>query len=566
MDRFLSDPKKELNIISFKAWFIKRPRFFLFSPLLQCYYLVVMTSQEIRKRFLDYFVRRDHLLIEQSSLVPEYDPTLLFTNSGMAPLKPYFLGVKPPPSERLVNIQRCLRTEDLDNIGDSSHHTFFQMLGSWSIGGYGKREAVELAFGLLTSKEEGFGFKVEDLYATVFSGDKNLPADSETANFWKEAGLPEKNIIERPFKDNFWVSGPTGPCGPCTEVLFDRGESLSCGENCGPECECGRFLEIWNAGVFMQYNRKAEGVYDKLPFLSVDTGAGLERLASVLQNKKSNYETDQFFPIIKLLEVISTNKYESPDIVRNLRIIADHLRASVFLAADGVTPSNTERGYVLRKLLRRAIESGLLLEINGYFVRSVAEKIIEMYRNDFPHLDASSDTVIRVLEDEEKIFALTLSRGKRYLESKAKKLDLKYSTMAVSMSGASQAAGEIAFTSFDEQGLPRSISEEFFKNYFKSEGAELKYIDFNLAYETRLKKQQEQARLANKKESYEPEKIKTAHTGAHLLNAALRSVLGKDLHQPAKRFRQNQSVTISTFPENSRRANLRLLRILLTKK
>lgn len=468
-----------------------------------------MTSAEIRKTFLNFFKERDHLEIPQASLVPEYDPTLLFTNSGMAPLKPYFLGAKEPPSERLCNIQRCLRTEDLDSVGNLYHHTLFEMLGSWSIKGYGKRQAVEFAFDLLTSKEEGFNLDPSRLYATVFSGDEHIPKDEKTARYWREAGLKEDQILFLPAKDNLWVSGPEGPCGPCTEVLYDRGKEFACGPNCSPTCGCGRFYEIWNAGVFMEYNKKGEGKFEKLPFLSVDTGAGLERLAAVLQKTKSNYETDLFWPIIQAIETVAEVPYgEDEDHLPHFRIIADHTRAATFLIVDGVSPSNVERGYVLRKLIRRAIESGLALEIHGYFLSQLAKKVVDLYGENYPHLRERTREVYAALENEEKLFGETIRKGLAKLERMGKNID--------------------AFMLFDTYGLPLSIT----RSVAKKKGIKINEAEFR----RKLKAQKERAREAREVKPYNPEEIKTAHTGAHLLNAALRAVLGSSVYQAGQKI------------------------------
>lgn len=470
-----------------------------------------MKSTEIRRRFLDFFVSRDHLLIPDAPLIPEYDPTLLFTNSGMAPLKPYFLGLKEPPAERLVNIQRCLRTEDLEVIGDAHHHTFFLMLGSWSINGYGKREAVAFAWQLLTDRKEGYGFPPGRLYATVFAGDKDLPADEETVRYWREVGLENSHLLRRPAQDNLWVSGPTGPCGPCTEVLYDRGKEYACGPRCNPTCDCGRFYEIWNAGVFMQYNRTAPDRYEKLPFLSVDTGAGLERLAAILQETPSNYETDLFLPLILILEKIAEKRYAGErELARPFRIVVDHLRAAVFLAAEGILPSNVERGYVLRKLIRRAAESGLQLGMRGHFLGQMAEKVVELYGDSYPHLQQAQDKVLLVLTEEEDAFAQALARGFKELARMQKRGPID------------------AFKLFDTYGLPATATVSYARSHNWP-------VDLS-GFEAQMKEQQVRARAAARKESYEPEKIKTAHTGAHLLNAALRQVLGSAVHQAGQKI------------------------------
>lgn len=472
-----------------------------------------MISEQVRKTFLDFFVKRDHLLIPPVPLVPEYDPTLLFTNSGMAPLKPYFLGIKSPPAERLTDIQPCLRTVDFENIGDANHHTFFEMMGSWSIGGYGKREAVEFAWQLLTDKKEGFGFDTARLYATVFAGNEYLPSDDETIKYWTEAGMLADRILRRPEGENLWVSGPTGPCGPCTEVLYDRGVEFTCGSDCGPTCDCGRFYEIWNAGVFMQYNRIGENQYEKLPFLSVDTGAGLERITAILQKTESNYETDIFLPIIQTIETISEKTYgQDPSLTKAFRVVADHVRAMTFIAAEGVTPSNVERGYVLRRLIRRALEKAEELEIHGHFLNQLAGKVIERFGEIYPHLPQAQNKIMAVLMEEENAFAQTIERGTRELEKMGSNID--------------------AFKLFDTFGLPLSVT----LTEARKRGLTVDTEKFNQM----MTAQQDRARSAARKESYEPEKIRTAHTGAHLLNAALRSFLGASIHQAGQKISPNR--------------------------
>ncbi len=298
--------------------------------------MILMDHKEITKKFLDYFKKQNHLIIEDASLIPkEYDPSALLVNSGMHPIKPYFLGVLKPPSKRLANIQKCLRTVDIDKVGNKRTLTFFFMLGSWSVGDYWKEEAVKLALELLT---KGFGFDKNKLWATVFEGDEKVPKDEETIKAWIKTGLSEERIVELPTEGNFWTSGPTGPCGTCTEVYYDRGKEFGCGKkNCKPGCDCERFLEIWNAGVFMEYNQDEKGNLTNLPFKSVDTGAGLERLAAVLQNKPSVYETTLFLPIVRKIEELSGKKYDEKSLEENqavkaIRIFSDQMRASVFIA------------------------------------------------------------------------------------------------------------------------------------------------------------------------------------------------------------------------------------------
>lgn len=482
---------------------------------------------EIRNKFLEFFEKRGHLRLPSASLVPEYDPTLLLTNSGMAPLKPYFLGAKNPPAPRLVNVQKCVRTGDIDSVGDIHHLTFFEMMGNWSIGSSGepfgkegrgpyfKKEACEFAFELL--KE--FGINQDRLYYGVFSGDSTMPAvpaDEETKNAWLSLGVPKDRIIALSGKDSFWFSGTVGPCGPNTDVLYDLGAEYACGKaTCGPTCECGRFLEIWNAGVFMTYDRKADGSLTELPFKSVDAGAGLERFAAAMQSGKSVYDTDIFKPIISEIESlakITTNEVNQ----RSVRIIADHVRAATFLASDGLLPSNVEAGYVLRRLIRRAVAHGHLLGIEGYFVSELSETVVEQFQEAYPNLAQTHSIIHEVLEDEEKRFGGVLKAGiselNKYLQKNAGRM----------------VAGDFAFKLFDSLGFPLELTVDL----AKVKGSEVDVKSF----EENLLEQKERSREARQNVAYDPEKIKTAHTAAHLLNAALKKVLGADIHQMGQKI------------------------------
>ncbi|MDZ7586563.1 MAG: alanine--tRNA ligase-related protein, partial [Patescibacteria group bacterium] len=313
-----------------------------------------MDHKEIRRKFIEFFVDRGHLEVPSSSLVPDYDPTVLLTNSGMAPLKSYFLGLAKPPSRKITNVQRCVRTNDIESVGDIHHLTFFEMMGNWSIGdsealggigpsGYFKKEAINFAWDLLSE----FGIDKTRIWAGVFGGDSNwpnVPCDEESFSVWKNL-LPQERILKLPSKDSFWFSGHLGPCGPNTDILYDLGPEHACGKpDCGPNCDCGRFLEIWNAGVFMMYNRLPDGSFETLSAKSVDAGAGLERFAMVLQGVGSVYETDIFKGLMEDINALAEVRHTVDQ--RSVRIIADHTRAVTFLASDGVTPSNTQQGYV----------------------------------------------------------------------------------------------------------------------------------------------------------------------------------------------------------------------------
>ena len=477
-----------------------------------------MTHQEIRKKFIDFFVAKGHLQIPQAPLVPEDDSTLLFVNSGMAPLKDYFLGRKEPPAKRLCNIQRCLRTEDLDQVGKNRRTlTFFEMMGSWSIGDYFKEEAIALAWEFLTKE---INLDPNKLWPTVFAGDEEIEKDEESIRLWQKVGVPRERIVPLPACENLWVSGPTGPFGPCSEMYFDRGEKYGCKKpTCRPGCDCDRFLEIWNAGVFMMYNRKEDSSFEELPFKSVDTGAGLERFALVLQNKDSVFETDLLAPIYEVVSDLAdvgppeaglTKKQP----IESLRVITDHARAAAFLIADGVIPSNKDRGYVLRRLIRRAVRHGMLLKINGLFLNQPVKKAIEIMGSDYPHLLEKRVEILKVVEDEERNFGQTLKRGLRELEK------------TVSMCqriNASMVPGEDAFKLYDTYGFPLDLTVEI----AKERGFEVDVVGF----EKEMEKQKERARSAAKFTEYKPEEIAPLHTATHLLNQALREVLGPDVHQ-----------------------------------
>ena len=367
-----------------------------------------LTSSEIRERFLSYFSKRGHLVIESKPLVPNNDPTLLVINSGMAPLKSYFTGEKSPPSKRLCNIQKCVRTNDIESVGDSHHLTFFEMMGNWSIGDYFKDKAIHLAWVLI---EEVFGFDTSRIYVTVYGGDGRLPnvrPDEETQQVW-ETLIPSERIVRLGADSNFWgPAGTIGPCGPCTEIFFDRGENYGCGKvNCGPDCECGRFLEIWNAGVFMQYYLHEDDKLTELPFKSVDAGAGLERFAMVLQGVDTVYETDLLKPILEII----TEKSRLQNDLRSVRIMTDHIRCSTFMIVDGIQPSNIGRAYVLRRILRRMFLHAKLTGIELSTLKEAAKTVCARFSSYYPKLKNSGEIVGEIIDNEASIFDKTLRRG-----------------------------------------------------------------------------------------------------------------------------------------------------------
>ena len=408
-----------------------------------------MTSREIRETFLRFFESQGHTRVASSSLVPAGDPTLLFTNAGMVQFKKVFLGEDPRPYTRAASSQKCVRAggkhNDLENVGFTArHHTFFEMLGNFSFGDYFKEGAIEMAWELLT---QHYKLPADKLWATVFH------EDEEAARLWEKiTGLPPSRIIGLGEKDNFWAMGDTGPCGPCSEILIDQGEAMSCGPDCGiGKCECDRYLEIWN-NVFMQYNRTADGVLTPLPKPSIDTGMGLERLCAVIQGVKSNFDCDLLRPVIAGIESLSGQAYGASE-TQNVpfRVIADHSRATAFLIADGVLPSNEGRGYVLRRIMRRAIRFGRLLNLPTPFLSRVCDGVVELMEDIYPELRQMHHIMTQVVTGEEERFADTLDHGLRLLGDE---LDyLKTHSQKI-------LPGEVAFKLYDTYGFPLDLVQD----------------------------------------------------------------------------------------------------------
>jgi len=374
------------------------------------------SSDEIRSRFLSFFEERDHRRLPSASLVPaSFDPSVLLTTAGMHPLKPYFLGAEQPPHARLTSCQRCFRTVDIDIVGTTHRHlTFFEMLGNFSIGDYFKQGAIAFAWELAT---QGFGFDPDKIWATVFGGDEALGVgpDEEAIALWREIGLPRERIVECPRSENFWQAGPTGPCGPCSELYLDRGLDFGASDDL-PGGENERFLEFWNL-VFMQYDQDPPDTLVPLPANNIDTGLGLNRLAAIVQGKESVFETDQFAPLIALSEELSGRTYGADEpTTRAMRILADHTRGMTFLIADGVVPSNEERGYILRRVMRRAIQQGRALGFEPGFLPRFADVVEETMAGSYPELHEQRDAIRKWLTSEEESFGRTLEQGMRLLE------------------------------------------------------------------------------------------------------------------------------------------------------
>lgn len=341
-----------------------------------------MNAIDIRKKFIEFFCNHQHSVIPGSSLIPENDPSVLFTTAGMHPLVPYLLGEPHPLGKRLANYQKCLRTDDIDEVGDDIHLTFFEMLGNWSIGDYFKDEAIRMSYDFLVN---WLRLDPERLAVTVFEGDEDAPKDEEAAKVWKSLGIKEENIYYLGKKHNWWgPAGQTGPCGPDTEIFYDSLKP-KCSENCNPACDCGKYWEIWN-NVFMQYYKNADGTFTALQQKNVDTGLGLERMTAILEGKESIFETELFSDIIRHIKMLSKKENEV-----SVRIIADHIRASCFILIDGVTPSNTDQGYILRRLIRRAIRHMRKIEIDPEQISELGYVVIESLRELYRELDRQRD-------------------------------------------------------------------------------------------------------------------------------------------------------------------------------
>ncbi|MDX6616209.1 MAG: alanyl-tRNA synthetase, partial [Solirubrobacterales bacterium] len=374
-----------------------------------------MKAEEIRETFLRFFAERGHKIVPSAPLVPPTDdPSVLLTTAGMQPFKPMFLGKAEPPAPRVADVQRCFRTTDIEQVGNTARHlSFFEMLGNWSFGDYFKEETIPWGWELST---EGYGFDPEQIWVTVFAGDEELGLgpDTEAIEVWRRAGVPDERIVQLPRSENFWQAGPTGPCGPCSEMYFDRGDQFG-GPGDKPGDDTDRFLEYWNH-VFMTYDLSEDGTLTELPQKNIDTGMGVERMAAILQRVPSVFETDALWPLIEVAQDLSGECYaDEGKETRAMRILADHSRGAAALIADGVVPSNEDRGYVLRRIMRRAIQQGRAIGIESPFMDKFAERALELLAPAYPELAAQRDTVLRWVRDEEEGFGRTLERGSELL-------------------------------------------------------------------------------------------------------------------------------------------------------
>ena len=469
-----------------------------------------MKAYELRRKYIEFFKAHGHKEIPSAPVVPENDPTVLFTTAGMHPLVPYLLGEPHPQGKRLTDYQKCIRTGDIDSVGDNSHLTFFEMMGNWSLGDYFKHESIEMSYNFL---KDVLGFDMNKISVTVFAGEDGITRDEEAADRWAEMGIPRDRIYYCSREHNWWgPAGETGPCGPDTEIFYDTGKE-KCSEHCDPTCSCGKYLEIWN-NVFMQYNKTKDGKYEPLKAPNVDTGLGLERVIGLLQGKSSVYDTELFADVIAKIKELSTN-YNVP----SARIIADHLRTSMFMIVDGVRPSNVEQGYVLRRLLRRVIRHMRKIGFNPDDITVLIDTFVKITTEMYPEIPANQDTIKEVVIEEKNKFMKTLEHGEKEFSKNVAKAKAE---------GKEKLDGQVVFRLYDTFGFPPEMTAEL----AEEAGLKIDMEEFNELF----KKHQDLSRGGSEAKfkgglADHSEQTTAYHTATHLLHKALQIVLGEHATQ-----------------------------------
>ncbi len=468
-----------------------------------------MKAIEIRNKYLNFFKRHGHNVIPSAPLIPENDPSVLFTTAGMQPLVPYLLGEKHPEGTRLTDFQKCVRTNDINEVGDNRHLTYFEMLGNWSLGDYFKEESVAMSYEFLTKE---LGIPAEKISVTCFAGDEDCPKDTVTAECWKKAGIPEERIYFFGKDDNWWIAGEEGPCGPDTEMFYDTGKE-KCSEGCNPSCGCGKYVEIWN-NVFMEYLKTSDGKYQKLKQQNVDTGLGLERMAMLLQGKKTPFEIEIFKPVMDKLEEL-----EKVDDIASRRIVAEHLRSSMMIILDGGIPSNVDRGYILRRLIRRMTRRLRKLQIDTNQISTLIDISIDAQKELYPELETNKERIKAVIIEEINKFEKTLERGEREFNKIVNKLKAENKDTI---------SGQDLFTLYETYGFPPEVTQDL----AEEQGIKIDNTEFDRLF----KEHQEKSRMGSEQKfkgglSGNGEMETKYHTATHLLNAALKQVIGKDVHQ-----------------------------------
>ena len=468
-----------------------------------------MKAIEIRKKYLNFFKNHGHAVIPSAPLIPENDSSVLFTTAGMQPLVPYLLGEPHPQGKRLTDYQKCVRTNDIEEVGDNRHLTYFEMLGNWSLGDYFKEESIQMSYDFLTQELQ---IPAEKISVTCFAGDEDCARDEVTAECWKKAGIPEERIYYFGKDDNWWIAGETGPCGPDTEMFYDTGKP-KCSSECNPSCGCGKYVEIWN-NVFMEFYKDAEGKYTKLKQRNVDTGLGIERMTMILEGKETPFETELFFHIMdKLVEL------QKVDNIASRRIIAEHLRSSMMIIADGGRPSNIDRGYILRRLIRRMIRHMNKLEISLDELSTLIELNVENLKEMYPELENKKEIIKNVILEEKDKFVKTLTKGEKEFEKEIAEIRKQ---------GKEVVDGKIVFRLYDTYGFPPEVTEEL----AQENGMKIDKEEFNKLF----KEHQEKSRAGSEQKfkgglASTGEMETKYHTATHLLNAALKQVLGQHVHQ-----------------------------------